>query len=250
METTRKTPIVPALSRGLTIMRLLGTEGPLAMETVAARLKLPRSSTFRLLETLLALGYAERDASRRYRLVWSLQPNQGHSANLGRRIEAGMKTLAENIGVTIEWYEPSERGLEMRRQQLPSRSEVHVQARPGFVRLWNDELDPVARIGHAFAPGAPAPRPRLKIFKRDGVVSRLTLDETRKLIAKDRKAGGAHDAAFNTNGVRRVAVPLLLPDGQFAGILAAASSISFDPKAPTPARILAALRAACSELSI
>ena len=52
MKISRPASLVPALARGLEIMRLLAAEGPLAMEAVATRLSLPRSSTFRLLETL------------------------------------------------------------------------------------------------------------------------------------------------------------------------------------------------------
>ena len=248
MKTESATPPVPALLRGLSVMRLLATEGPLAMEAVSARLSFPRSSTFRLLETLRSLGYAERDTARRYRLVWNFRPGEGASAAFAARLAARMERLAEALGVTIEWYEASPGGLELRNQRMPVRAEVRVLARPGFIRRWNTELDSVARLGHAFSPHAPALKPRLSLFKRDGFASKLTLREARELASVARKTRTASDTAFNSNGVRRAAAAMLLPGGVLAGILVAASSITFDPKAPSPARIVAALRDACAEL--
>lgn len=249
MKITSTTPPVPALLRGLSVMRLLSAEGPLALEAVATRLALPSSSTFRLLETLRSLGYAERDSARRYRLIWTFRAGEGASAAFTARLATRMEQLAETLGVTIEWYEAVPAGMELRSQRLPTRAEVRVLARPGFVRLWNTEFDAVARLGHVFAPQAPALRARLTLFKRDGMTSRLPLVEARVLAAAARAARTASDTAFNSNGVRRAGAALLLPDGSLAGLLVAASSITFDPKAPSPARIVAALRAACTALA-
>ncbi len=76
------------------------------MEAVAAKLSIPRSSAFRLLETLGALGYAEKDLARRYRLTWSFQPGAGAATDFRTRLGAQMEHLAESLGVTLEWYEP------------------------------------------------------------------------------------------------------------------------------------------------
>lgn len=249
MKTVITTPPVPALVRGLAVMRLIDAEGPLTMETVADRLALPRSSAFRLLETLRALGYAERDPARRYRLVWTLRAGEGASAAFNTRLAAVMEQLADSLGVTLEWYEPSSQGMELRLQRLPSHAEVRVLARPGFVRYWNTEFDSVARIGHAFSPVAPALKSGLTVFKRDGHVSRITLREARDLAATALKTRTASDACFNKNGVRRSASVLLLPGGVPAGILVAAFSLTFDPAAPSPSRIVSTLRQACAELS-
>jgi DNA-binding IclR family transcriptional regulator len=249
METLSPTPTVPALARGLSAMRLLADEGPLAMEAVASRLALPRSSVFRLLETLRSLGYAERDPSRRYRLVWSFHPGEGASAAFAARLNACMERLADSLGVTIEWYEATERGLELRRQRLPVRGEVRVAARPGFIRLWNTEFDAVARLGHAFSPTAPSLKSGLHLWKRDGHASKIPLREARELTAAALKTRTAADTFFNHNGVRRAGSAVLLPGGLPAGFLIAAASLTFAPDAPTPARIVSALRSACDDLS-
>ncbi len=231
---------VPAFARGLSAMRLLADEGPLAMEAVASRLSLPRSSTFRLLETLRVLGYAERDPAKRYRLTWSFRPDE--ISAFAPRLSSAMKRLADALGVTIEWYESSARGMELRLQHFPTRAEVLVQARPGFVREWNAELDAVARLGHALVPSAPALKAGVHHYIRDGQKSRLPLREARALLAAARQHESASDTAFNPFGVRRAAVAVRLPGGVLAGLLVAASSLTFDPKAPTPARLVAALR--------
>jgi len=249
MKTSRSASLVPALARGLEIMRLLAAEGPLAMEAVATRLSLPRSSTFRLLETLRALGCAERDAARRYRLLWSLDSGEGSSASFAARLASHMERLAESLGSTVEWYEPAAPGMELRQQRHPVHAEVRVMARPGFVRRWNTEFDAVSRVGHAFAPQAPALAPGLTHFRRDGISARLPLREARNLLAAVRKTRAASDTAFNTNGVRRFAAAVVLPGGGFAGSLSVASALSFSPSAPTPAAIVSALRAACADLS-
>ncbi len=249
MEMTLPVTAVPALARGLAAMRLLSAEGPLAMEAVASRLSLPRSSAFRLLETLRTLGYAERDPARRYRLIWSFQPGEGVAAAFSARLDSCMERLADSLGVTLEWYEASERGLELRRQRLPVRGEVRVAARPGFVREWNTQLDAVARLGHAFSPKAPVLRSGLVAYTRDGRLSKIPLREARALVASARKSRSATDVPFNQNGVRRCGSVVLLPGDVSAGFLVAAASITFDPDAPAPARLAAALREACGALS-
>ncbi len=62
--------MVPGLTRGLEILKLLSTEGGvLALTEIAKHLKISRSSAYRLLYTLEHLGYVERvEDSKRYRL--------------------------------------------------------------------------------------------------------------------------------------------------------------------------------------
>lgn len=53
----RSASTAPALNRGLAALGLLGEEGsPLSLESLAARLGLPKASLFRLLDTLQNLG--------------------------------------------------------------------------------------------------------------------------------------------------------------------------------------------------
>lgn len=53
----RSASTAPALNRGLAALGLLGEDGsPLSLESLAARLSLPKASLFRLLDTLQNLG--------------------------------------------------------------------------------------------------------------------------------------------------------------------------------------------------
>lgn len=53
--------LVSPLVRGMKIIELLSEEGSLTLEQVATRTRIPRTSIFRLLNTLEALGYLERE---------------------------------------------------------------------------------------------------------------------------------------------------------------------------------------------
>ena len=61
---------VPALRRGLAVLRLLGGRpGPVSAATVARELGLPRSSTYHLLSELVAAGFVTHfPEERRYGL--------------------------------------------------------------------------------------------------------------------------------------------------------------------------------------
>lgn len=72
MNDTLTTPIryrVPALERGLRILELLRHAGPeLTPPAIARSLALPRTTVFRLLQTLEDLGFVERAGTRSFRL--------------------------------------------------------------------------------------------------------------------------------------------------------------------------------------
>ena len=61
--------IVPALAQGLAALALFGRERPrLTAPDIAHALSLPRSTVFRLLQTLQAMGYVQREDERHFRL--------------------------------------------------------------------------------------------------------------------------------------------------------------------------------------
>ena len=53
--------LVPALVRGTKILELLSRKSPLTMEMVSNQCKIPRTTVFRILTTLEALGYVKRE---------------------------------------------------------------------------------------------------------------------------------------------------------------------------------------------
>ncbi|MBW2057193.1 MAG: IclR family transcriptional regulator [Deltaproteobacteria bacterium] len=56
--------LVSPLIRGMRILELLSREAPLSLEKISSQTGIPRTSVFRLLNTLEALGYAEREQIR------------------------------------------------------------------------------------------------------------------------------------------------------------------------------------------
>lgn len=67
-ETDRLRPI-RALTRGLEALEALNARGVASVTDIARAIGLPRTTAYRVLETLCAAGYAERTAEDRYRLL-------------------------------------------------------------------------------------------------------------------------------------------------------------------------------------
>ena len=215
----------PALSRGFAILRALEVESPLSLEALASRLKLPKTSLFRLLETMQALGCVRKTADRKYEPLWVLRPLSDFQESFADRLITCMERLCKKTGCTIEWYEAAPEGLRMVRQELPD-VEVCVKARPGHVCRWGPEFNAVAQIGYAFAKEAPTPQGGFYSYQTNGVQEKFTLASVRREIRAVKERGFAQDPAFNMNGVRRWAFPVQR-ESQFLGVLAIAEGVRF-----------------------
>jgi DNA-binding IclR family transcriptional regulator len=98
-------PGVPALARGLDILELfLGTDGELTAPEVGARLHLPRSTAYELIQTLVSHGYLERgDGARTFRLgprTLELGNAYGSGIDLVREARAAVTRVTERTGET------------------------------------------------------------------------------------------------------------------------------------------------------
>ncbi|MBC2594581.1 helix-turn-helix domain-containing protein [Ruficoccus amylovorans] len=214
----------PALGRGLAILAALAQDSPQSLESLATRLKLPKASVFRLMATLETLGMVRRTSQKTYEPLWQLQPAADTLTLLRNRLEARMPALCAESRCTIEWYEPGAEGMRLVLQKNPE-SELCVKVRPGYVRLWGDELEAVARLGYAFYPDAPAPVV-MDHYPANGERQPLPLAKVRAQIALARREENAFDPAYNSNAVRRFAIAVI-EDGQFAGVLALAEAYHF-----------------------
>jgi DNA-binding IclR family transcriptional regulator len=233
----------PALGRGVEILRYLDRESDSPLERIAAALPYPKPSIFRLLQTLAGLGLVEKTPEARYRALQVLRPAGVARRDLAQALGEVMEDLVRETGCTVEWFEAAPEGMILRRQVHPPH-EVRVVARPGFVRAWTGELDAVALLGLAFAPGAPVPGP-MRAYRRNGVLAPLPVREARARVAEARARGCASDPAFNAHGIRRSAAPVLVPGS--SGVLAAAAAYQFG-STPSPAAIETPLRAAAQQL--
>lgn len=215
----------PALSRGFAILRTLEVESPLSLEILAARLKLPKTSLFRLLETMQGIGCVRKTAEKKYEPLWVLRPIIDSQTSFVERLVACMKNLCKQTNCSVEWYEHSSDGMRMMRQELPD-TEVCVKARPGFVCGWGPEFNATTQIAYAFAEDAPSPKGKFVAFRTNGVMEKISLSSVRRKIHAARETATARDPAFNTNGVRRWAAAVH-SGRQFLGILAVAESFRF-----------------------
>lgn len=238
---------MPALVRGLSVWRLLAAEGPLPLETVRSRLGLPKASCYRLLETFCRLGYARRDERRAYRMLWELRPLTDPGLALTTRVEALLPRLARSLAKTVEWWVPTADGMALRLQVAPEDAEVHVQARPGFLRPWGEELDAVAQLGYALAGEAPALARTVLHHRRHGVRERCPPGQARSAVRLARERRWASDQCYNANGVRRHAVAVMRGN-VLGGVLAAAELPRFGTGHRPPA-IRSALLAAAQEVA-
>lgn len=215
----------PALNRGFAILRTLEVESPLSLEALASRLKLPKTSLFRLLETMQEIGCVRKNAEKKYEPLWALKPISDSQTSFAEQLITCMQRLCKKTDCTIEWYETAPEGMRMTRQELPD-VEVCIKARPGHVAHWRPEFNAVVQIGLAFAKNAPAPSVGYYSFESNGVRGKISLARVRQELRAVRERGYAQDSAFNMNGVRRWAFPVHRNE-QFLGVLAVAESFRF-----------------------
>lgn len=229
----------PALVRGLAVLRHLDGADPLRADRVALELGLPRASAYRLLQTLEQCGCVETDAAGRYRAILGLRVVGKGGMGWEDLLEQAMAHLPGRIGLTVEWYLPTAAGMELVRQEHP-RGESRVQAGPGFIRRWDGELDAVAVVGRAFLKGPPRLVGPLTRYGADGVLAELGVPEARALIARARREGACSDCHFNSNGIRRHALPFPRREDP-CGVIALAEAARF-PNSPAPETVLQEFR--------
>jgi len=220
----------PALERGIRILQLLEDGEPASLESIAERLEAPKSSAGRLLETLESLGVVTRDPETRrfvshYRLAPRLAPKE---ALRERAIARELESLAHATARTAEWYAPGEAGLVLVQRREPPGLEVAPNAKVGFLRSWEGELEAVCALGNAFfRPEEPPRRGAFWCYRKHGVRGELSVREARERIRRAAEGEAVADAAFNTNGARRCAA-LVRFDERPAGVLALAETFRFD----------------------
>ena len=215
----------PALALGIQVLQVLNASGPMSLDELTRILGGSKSSLLRHLRTLAKLGLVEQ----RSRTAWGarsrLVPNVGLSEARERFRSDLMDAVAEASGFTVEWYQGLAEGMMLRDQRL-GRAEVHVVARPGFLRPWGGEVDAVARLGYAFDPSAPAAEGPFWRYSRNGQRREIQVSTVLRAVRAVRRAGMASDRAFNTNLVRRSAVAVRYGE-DYLGVLAVAEPYSF-----------------------
>ena len=220
-----RTGDVPALRKGLAVLELLASDGPLTLAEIQRRGALNKTMTFRLIRVLRETGYVRRDMeSHRYSLALKLLDLGGAVASRLDIVRAGQSLLNQLRG---EFGETINLGV------MDDGRVVYVamaeSSRPGLrmaSRVGGSDCLHSTSIGKAILAFLPEP-------DRESTLANLTwtavtpktitnLDDLRDELARTRLRGYATDDEENETGARCVGVPIL--DG--AGLPLAGISVS------------------------
>lgn len=209
----------PALSRGLRLLELLGVEGQQSLEQLARKTGWPKSSVLRYLNALSLAGAAAQDnASLKWKALKRLQPLVLEHDSIMGRARRSLSALAEASGQCVELYDTGSGQAVLVDRAEPEQVEVAVLARIGFVRDLS-ELEAIAALCFAFD----AERlPRRALWRWEKGEMRPVAAKTRDaVIARARRQTLSRDHDFNSNGIRRMALPLM-ESGKLRGVVAVA----------------------------
>lgn len=200
---------VPALARGLLLLRRLEADGATSLERLSRTTGLPKSSVRRLLRSLELCHAVRRDPrTLRYTATLRLVEHRRTGASLLDVAEPVLTDLAERTGQTAELYEPDLKAatLTMIHRAEPEVSVVTARARVGS-RRESDEVEATAQVllrgvmrrhwprrAWAWIEGQKTPINRAAVARHvNGAVD----------------DGVAVDLGINPHGVRRYAAPVL-----------------------------------------
>jgi len=244
--------VVNSLSKGFRVLEAFSAERPeMTLSEVARAAGIDPGTAFRMLNTLLMLGYVARVPERRFRLTLKVVDLGFHA--IGR---ADLRELARPIlrSLVDEISEAASLGV------LDGADILYVErVRAGLTRLGVDirigTNIPAAYsvIGHAIlAYLAPTERDRILAMQpRRGEIAayRLSKNELIRALAQVRKQGYALQDSMLGNGLRILAAPVLDIDGYpIAAISVVAPAIRTSPD-EFCSRTLAPVRAAAADIA-
>jgi IclR family pca regulon transcriptional regulator len=256
--------LVQSLAKGFRVLQAFTAEDPqLKLSEVARRAGLDNGTAFRLLETLVMLGYVERIADhKQYRLT--LKPLELGFHAIARMDLRGVAQpeLRALVGAVRE---AASVGILDRDEVVYIERYQEAQARLGVdIRVGSRVPAYCTAIGHAilaFLPRAEA-RHVLGLSRRVRIDqdTPVSLDAIEEELAQVRAAGYAVSDSTYTAGLRILAAPILGADGHaIAGLSVAAPSprmplrefvaLTAGPVTESAARIAHALRAAGSTVT-
>jgi DNA-binding IclR family transcriptional regulator len=214
---------VPGLIRGIELLQILTDHEAGSLEDMVRWSGYPRTSVHRLLSTLVALNIIEKSSvTRKYHPLKSLRPlSEETRLDFENLLAEQMEALGCKTGLTVEWYVETKEGAVLARRFQTPDLQVHVVARPGFLRTWKGELDAVAQVLRAFAPNGPNQWSGMWTYEEDGRKRPLKATDARRITQQTASNGIGVDPHFNSNGIRRIAAPVL-SDHRLEGILALA----------------------------
>jgi DNA-binding IclR family transcriptional regulator len=205
---------VPALRRGLAILRLLaGKAGPVTAGAVARELDLPRSTTYQLLNELTAGGFVTHlPEERRYGLglaAFELGSAYLRHDPLERLAQPVLRSLIARTGHTAQL------GVLHGRETLYLLREHPPHPHPTVVTDVGVRLPAhLPASGRAVLERLPAAQVRALFPTRDAFVNRTGrgpahLPDLRRLLSEGRRRGWTVEDGYVTEGFASVAAPVL-----------------------------------------
>lgn len=203
---------VPALSRGIAVLRLLGQAGPLGVHAVARELGLVPSTCLHILRVLVAEQLVTVDPDKRYALgagLAALARTALRQHTFSAAVQADLEELSRLYGTVALGVEAD--GLDHMTVVALARTgsplQLHVEIGSRFPAL-------ISATGRCVAAlcGAPWPeiRKRFEALRWDAAP---TVADWREEVRAARVNGYAVDDGQYMRGVAIVAAPLIMPDG-------------------------------------
>jgi DNA-binding IclR family transcriptional regulator len=208
---SRRNYVVPALAQGLKILGLFSREqASLSAPEIAQRLSLPRATVFRLLHTLLTMGYLRREADDRQ---YSLGP-----ALLGRGFEYLASLDLVEVAEPILRRLRDQTGLSAHMAVRDGREVVYVSRYPARTTIASSVNIGTRFPVHATVMGrmiiCECSDPELAELFAEGPLKRYSeqtptsLKALKAMLAEDRARGYAVSQSFFEHGVSSIAAPV------------------------------------------
>ncbi|MGI9273244.1 MAG: helix-turn-helix domain-containing protein [Endozoicomonas sp.] len=211
----------PACARGLWVLHCLSlSEQPMTLEQLYQKADIPKATLSRILETLTQMEVVHRHQNRTYEANVRFMKKDEAATSFQQRLRVEMIGLSKRRGYTVEWYEPSIKGMVLQHSISPI-VERRVWAKEGYIRSWQGEIEAVYRVGRAYTPEHYPVNETPWVYGDRGRRESVRWDEVLEEIHQLPATGGYADVYFNENGVRRSAVAIH-NQGTFKGVLATA----------------------------
>ncbi|MGH3471204.1 MAG: IclR family transcriptional regulator [Nocardioidaceae bacterium] len=239
---THRRAQVPAATRALRVLRLLATQPrPIPLERVARELRLPRSSAYHLLNTMIAEGFvAHLEDDHTYGLgIAAFEVGSGYArqAPLQRIARRALAELVDDLGENAHL-------AVLHGRDVLYVLEERAAGRPSLVSDVGVRLPShLTATGRAILSVLPAAQVRALFPDRTAFVTRQpsgprTLGALTSLLAATRQRGYAVEEGDVTPGLNSVASPVI----DHTGHPAAAVGVTYEPHrhrdpAPLVARV-------------
>lgn len=210
---------VPAVSRAIAILRLLGrTSEPLGVQAIASELSLVPSTCLHILRVLVSEGLIQVDGNKRYSLgtgMLSLARSVIQRSGFATQVQPVLDRLARDWGVTTIGVQIVDKehmiAVAISRSPIPFGVRVEVGSR--FPAL----LSATGRLYAAFGGlGEAEIRAGFESLEWDRPIS---FEDWMEEVTQARLSGFAIDRDRYINGVTVVAVPLLDSSGQLTNTI-------------------------------